>query len=369
MVTELDFKILKNTDNINLLYSTHDNGYYITPDKMTVYEVISSIKNNKDSCVQYRYKQNSQSFEESYMYRIGNFSNNFINWTSWKTSTINKENNEFHYNEDSESEKDYLRNVFSNSVIRDRAIRARDNFFEKQLTPKKKFYPNPEINESTKFYKDHYGIMLSTIKRFGFINITGNDYNHPTYKNYITLTHLDFDNDYQKSLIRDFPEAKQMIRININGYFIIPPRTWINLPLSGTLLHTRPREYISRYGSDVTNPVVITARNDFTAEGLDAFPYTFQMNINHSINNASNPYFLTGPEESVLLVETMYHELEKKWTRSYMYFSLNELMVCRGMTLFEENSFPNYDSWRNVNANLFPEELTFFIGENDKPIL
>lgn len=364
MITELEFNTMSKYDNINLMYTQAYNGYYFDKNLNVVYEIVSSITGDTGTCIQYRYDQNYKDLEGAYMYRIGSLSKGIIKWRSWKTHIIERETNEFELNESQTLDVHYWHTKINNeSDAKQYLRRNRDLYFSKEITHKDKFYPNNKLDDTTKYYRGHYGILLSTIKKFGVIEKTGDDFvTDKQYKNYISLAHLDFNNIYFKKLLTDFPDAEDVIRRNVNGYFIIPAHTWINIPLKGTMLHCYPKDFMDKYGqTDVapfmTDPIYDGLNKKSTFNSLNSIP---------SSNSISQIYNLTGPEESVLLVETVYDESKQKWIRQYMYISLYDIVIARrNITLPDDNNskeFINTDAWEPYSAFLFPEHLSRFVG-------
>lgn len=266
MNIDLNFKTLKNTDNINLIYLKSQNGYYYSESSESVYELISSIENNKGNAIQYKYNSKAEDKKNRYMYRIGTFSGNKINWTEWKSKFSKIEKNEFSFNP-----------VDRQSIInkKDTLLKARELLFSKFIS-KEDFYPS----------SSNKNIYLTTIKQMGKLKVSEGG---------ITLSPNNIPNEKIEELIKKFPDQEEAIRTNINGIFVIPKKVTINLPL------VRSKEIIN----NLDNPKI----NKMTGEVDNTI----------ALDNTYN----MGDQNGILIVETK--KYEGQWVRCYTVLTIYEI--------------------------------------------
>lgn len=266
MNIDLNFKTLKNTDNINLIYLKSQNGYYYSKSSESVYELISSIENNKGNAIQYKYNSKAEEKKNRYMYRIGTFSGNKINWTEWKSKFSKIEKNEFSFNP-----------VDRQSIInkKDTLLKARELFFSKFIS-KEDFYPS----------SSEKSIYLSTIKQMGMLKVSEGG---------ITLSPNNIPNKKIEELIKKFPDQEEVIRTNINGIFVIPKKVTINLPL------VRSKEIINKLDNPKINKMTGEVDNTITLDN------TYNM----------------SDQNGILIVETKRYE--GQWLRCYTVLTIYEI--------------------------------------------
>ena len=292
MNLELNFRKLKKNENINLIFYENQNGYYFDSEKGIVYELVSSIGGTGSGyAIQYKYDAND--LNKCYMYRISDYNGSMINWSDWINHVIRKENNEFYYDNNIEEELESLKDDTSSL---NKYKQYRNSFFNK-LIRKDLFYPSNNLDDSSKVMNNKYGgILLSSLKNFGKLNI---DYEHEG-ENYIELKLGDINNDYFKSLIRKYPDNEEMVRKNINGIFIVPKNTLINIPCVKS-------HHISKFSNIDYTETALTGTCTFKA--------------------ISDGFYKTGDNNSILIIESNYIKEYDTWERHYMYISVNETII------------------------------------------
>lgn len=292
MNLELNFRKLKKNENINLIFYENQNGYYFDSEKGIVYELVSSIGGTGSGyAIQYKYDAND--LAKCYMYRISDYNGSMINWSDWINHVIRKENNEFYYDDNIKEELESLKDDTSTL---NKYKQYRNSFFNK-LIRKDLFYPSNNLDDSSKVMNNKYGgILLSSLKNFGKLNI---DYEHEG-ENYIELKLGDINNDYFKSLINKYPDNEEMIRKNINGIFIVPKNTLINIPCVKS-------HHISKFSNIYYTETALTGTCTFKA--------------------TSDGFYKTGDNNSILIIESNYMKEYDTWERHYMYISINETII------------------------------------------
>lgn len=307
MNLELNFRKLKKNENINLIFYENQNGYYYDDKNNIVYELVSSI-GGTGSGYAIQYKYDASNLEKAYMYRVSNYDGLMINWSEWINHIIKKENNEFYY---TEAEKNDLESIKSNTNTLNDYKRYRDYFFN-ELIPKKLFYPSNDLDDSSKVTENKYGgILLSSLKNFGFINV---DF-VKNGENYIDIKLGDINNDYFKSLLTKYPENEEMIRKNINGIFIIPKNTYINIPC------------VKSHSLSLNASNINFSSTPFTGDA--------------SYSATTDGYYKTGDNNSILIIESNYIRQYNTWERHYMYISINELITYDKDFYIDDNPNPN----------------------------
>lgn len=307
MNIELNFRKLKDNENINLIFYENQNGYYLDSKNNIVYELVSSI-GGTGSGYAIQYKYDASDLSKCYMYRISDYDGTMINWSEWINHIIRKENNEFSYTENEKTKLEGLRNDTSKL---NEYKNYRNHFFD-ELIPKKLFYPSNDLDESSKVMDNKYGgILLSSLKNFGMVNIdftkNGN--------NYIDIKLGDINNDYFKKLIKKYPDNEEMIRKNINGIFIIPKNTYINIPCIKS-------HYLSTSDSNINY-----SQTAFTGEA--------------SYTSTSDGYYKTSDNNSILIIESNYIKKYNTWERHYLYLSINESIFYDKDFYIDNNPSPN----------------------------
>lgn len=309
MNLELNFRKLKDDENINLIFYENQNGYYYDSKKNIVYELVSSIGGTGSGCaIQYKYDPSDLS--KSYMYRISDYNGIMINWSDWINHTIKKENNEFYYKE---NEKTNLEMIKNDSIKLNEYKGYRDYFFN-ELVSKKLFYPSNNLDDFSKVTKNKYGgILLSSLKNFGFLNI---DFEKDG-ESYIDLKLGHVNNDYFNELLKKYPKNEDIIRRNINGIFIVPKNTYINIPC-------------------VKSHIISTNENTI---GYTTTPFVGDVNY----NNTNDGYYKTDKDNnSILIIESNYIKEKETWERHYMFISINE-MICYDKDFYIDDN-PNVNT-------------------------
>lgn len=274
MNIDLNFRNLKRNENINLIYLKSQNGYYYSKDDGIVYEVISSIENGKGSAIQYRYNYNSSNEKNRYMYRIGLFDGINISWKEWKSKFSKIEKNEFTFDPSKRQE------IISK---RTELLKARDIFFSKFID-KKSFYPG--LFDSNDI-KSRRSIYLASLKQMGMLLEA---------QGAIAISSRDIPSKKLESLYKKFPNQEMAIRTDVNGIFVIPKNTLINLPL------VRTKEILTK----TDNPKI----NKLTGEV--------------AIDIETDKYYRMGDQNGILIVETKPYE-GNQWIRCYTVITIYEI--------------------------------------------
>lgn len=296
MNIELNFRTLKRTENINLIYLKSQNGYYLDKKTNQIYELISSIENGKGEAIQYRY-ENTEDKNSRYMYRIGIFSNGGIIWTEWESKFSKVQLNEFSYDVDKKNDITSRLDFFKSRRL---------SLFNEKFILKEKFYPKLPKTLSN----DERSIYLSTIKQMEMLK---------SENSIISITPTNIPNEKMEKLIKQFPEEERAIRTDINGIFVIPKNCTINLPL------VRTKE-------------IITGEDNSSINKLSG-------EVNPSIQTDQS--YTMGDQNGILIVETNIGG-NGNWFRHYTVITIYE--ICTKKEVFIYSGRPLSTSGWNIMA-------------------